>query len=142
MEYGIFILAPAMCWLVLRLVLPNALWDFDPDVVHGSFLVIFQYFVKLASGLVVGDAALAVYGARHEVPFGARDFLLAGAVYGILFLVWTLLNYQIYLHARYKRDGTSGESTYTTARYAMTRTLVYSTVAFSLGGIVWTILSL
>ena len=87
-------------------------------------------------------AALAVYGAKHEVPVGARDFLLAGAVYGILFLVWTLLAYQRYLHARYPRDGSPGVSPYTTAQYALTRTLGYSTVVFSLGGLIWTVLAL
>ncbi len=141
MEWSL-VAIPALMWSLYRVILPNQKWEFDFDQTNATFTLILNYLVRLACGLIVMDVVLGVVGRLHQVPKGAVGLCVAGAVYGILFLVHTLVAYERYLHARYPRNGMMGISPYTTASYAMTRTLGYSTVAFSVGGLVLTVLAL
>ena len=142
MEYLIFIAIPALIWIVLRLTLPNQRWEWDWDTAASTFTLLLGHYLRLAQGMVVADVLLAFAGARLNLPMAAVYCSLAGAVYGLLFLVWILVRYEGYVHQRYRRDGSAGFSLYTTAQYAMTRTLGYSTVLFTMAGLVWTVVAL
>jgi hypothetical protein len=141
MEWSL-VAIPALMWSIYRVILPNQKWEFDFDQTNATFTLILNYLVKLTGGLIVMDVALGVFGRLHQVPKGAVDFCVAGAVYGILFLVHTITRYEFYLHVKYPRNGAVGISPYTTASYALTRTLGYSAVLFSVGGMLWTMVSL
>jgi hypothetical protein len=142
MEYLIFIAIPALIWTILRLTLPNQRWEWDWSQAESTFTLLLGHYMRLVQGMVIADVLLAFADARLEVPFAAESCCLAGAIYGLLFLVWLLTHYEYYVHQRYRRDGSAGFSPYTTAQYAMTRTLGYSTVLFTIAGLVWTVVSL
>ncbi len=142
MEFLIFLAIPATIWTVLRLTLPNQRWEWDWSMAESTFTLLLGHYLRITQGMVVADALIAFAGARLTLPLAAVSCSLAGAVYGILFMVYTTASYEKYVHARYRRDGSAGESPYTTSSYALVRTLGYSTVMFTIGGLVWTVITL
>jgi hypothetical protein len=131
----IFIVIPAAIWCVLRLILPNQRWEFDFDVTHATFTLLLDRYQKISGWMIATSLAGAAYGRwRGSEESGVQCCLLA-ALYAFFFIVYTVTRYEGYLHSKYRQDGRTGESPYTTSQYALTRTMGYSAVIFLLMGI-------
>lgn len=131
----IFILLPCLIWLVLRLTLPNHVWDMDFDTGHGTFAIMLGTYLKFVGLMVVAGLGMALLGRWQHEPDGVVAACLAGALYAFLFALHTTIRYELYLHSRYPRTGLIGTSPYTTAQYAMTHALAWSAVAFTIYGV-------
>ena len=136
----ILIALPAAIWLTLRLVLPNRAYEFDFDAQHATFSLLLGNYIKLAGGMIVACLAAALFGRWQHLPQGVVLSCLVGALYAFLFILWTQVTYERYLHHRYGRNGTLGPSIYTAGKYAATHALGWSAVACSVVGIGMTVM--
>lgn len=95
-------------WLIASLNTKGSVFDFDPMGEKGAFeklLTIYLDVAKLMIGLASGSIVLlvgssALHSAQHSPDsFASPLFLLAlSIVYGILFMVFLILNYEQYRH--------------------------------------------
>lgn len=139
---GIFITVPCVIWLTFRVFLPNVNFDLDFDVAHSTFILIYDRLYNVAWWMMVAGMVVALYGRHEHVPSIVSEMCLFGSVFALLFVVYLLLCYQTYLHARYPRNGSIGYSTYTTNRYALTNALGFSALIFFAMGVVLTVRSI
>lgn len=103
---------------------------------HSTFFLLLDRYQKIVGGMIFFALAGAAFGKWSGAPVSGIECCLAAAGYSFWFLVYTLTRYENYLHTRYPRDGSLGESPYTTSQYALTRTLGYSAVIFFIMGMV------
>lgn len=135
----VFIVVPVFIWAACRVLLPNTTFELDFDVTHATFMLLYDRLYNIAWLMFVGGIALALYGKHEFVPKVASESCLAGALFALAFVVYLLLSYQKYLHARYPRNGAPGISPYTVNRYALTNTLGFSALIFFVMGVVLTV---
>lgn len=139
---GIFLLI----WIIAHWRTPEGSYHFDAHGQKGSFekllslyLRVAEVIVGLASGsivLLVGSSAFRTSG-RLPWVFASPLFILAFCVlYGILFMLFEILNYEGYRH--------QGAQSYTRFRYARNQALGISTLlCFVIGyfALVWMIVN-
>lgn len=132
----ILVILPALVWCFYRLTLPNQRWEFDFDQAHCSFNLLLTRYVGVLCFVIALDLITVAVGRYRNTTDAAVACVLAGAGYAFVLIVWLCVQYEIYLHHRYPKTGMPGESPYTTSRYALTRTLAWSAVIFSMMGVV------
>jgi len=140
--YGTLTGAGLLCvtWLVAWLGLKGTTFNFDAHGEKGAFqpllssyLDLAKFVLGLASGsivLLVGSASFRSAG-RLPSSFASPLFLLAlSIIYGVLFMVFMLLNYEAYQH---------NTKPYTRFRYSRNLALGFSCLLCFCVGYAWLI---
>jgi len=140
--YGILVGAGVLCitWSVAWLGLKGTTFNFDAHGEKGAFqpllsnyLDLAKFVIGLASGsivLLVGSASFSKAG-RLSSSFASPLFLLAlSIIYGVLFMVFMLLNYEAHQH---------NTKPYTRFRYSRNLALGFSCLLCFCVGYAWLI---
>jgi hypothetical protein len=138
-EKVVFLVVPCFLWASFRVFLPNVTVDLDFDVSHATFILIYDRLYNIAWWMMIAGVVTALYGRHEHVPAIVSEMCLFGSVFALLFVVYLLLCYQTYLHARYPRNGTIGSSVYTVNQYAWTNALGFSALIFFVLGVICTV---
>jgi hypothetical protein len=131
-----------LIWGAVWLQTPDGTFELDPQQEKGAFekllpiyLRIAEVVIGLASGsivLLVGSSAFRA-GGRLPWEFASPLFLLSVCVvYGVLFMVFEVLDYETYRHRPIAR-------TYTRHKYVRNQALGFSSLTCFCAGYLWLI---
>lgn len=127
--YGLIVAlaSPVALWCIIRLSLPSARVEMDFDQTHGTFLLLYQNYARIAEGIFLAGLVVFIKDGSNRIGLA----FLTSAVYSLLFRVWLLNAYESYMHTKYPK-GTSpnytGPTNYGPGKYAATLALAASSI--------------
>ena len=138
--FGFVTLGPMVMCLGLLIWHRDQVIDLDNGTCPASFYVLLALYRRVAMTIFGIGLVLGLFFANRQETAPAT-FLIAAAIYGLLFTSWLTVCYEQYLAVRYRAPDL-GPSNYTGHRYAVTLTFGWSAVALFVLGIVAAALTL
>jgi len=128
------LILPFLLFAAIRIQTKSVNVELDFDISHGTFYAFLSAYSKFfyflaASGSIVAYR-LAAYSRDGAVT------LIVSSLLSLLFVAWITFRYEMYMHARYPRNGMIGGSNYTPNAYAVTLALGLSSLFLFCDGLV------